>query len=334
MSSGRRESVMLFCISPISKMYLEPIAHYEPDIIHVFIGNREDAVSTISREIYRCSKDDIVCKKIVEHQVDDSNYNELLAGIIDTLNGLNQEYGKDMDVFINISSGTPEFSAAGMFASMLPLSAIAFKVDVQYGLQESELSDLAGRLNASASISEPERVTGLKNDSPDDEMVVFLRIVNDLLNETRYPKYRKMIDRLKQADAWSYDPDRKSGYGRTSLEEKEERYLKRHYIAIALENGWLERPSDRTLRLTDSGSAYISVFGQEVCGKPKPSMKMNALHSMPEDVCRCEELIMDNDLEDLEGISEESNEVTFVSRDRRYTFRIEMDQHYQHSGHH
>ena len=334
MSSGKRESVMLFCISPISRMYLEPIGHYEPDVIHVFIGNRKDAASVLARDVYGSSRDDISCGRIIEHPVDDSDYNEVLGCIIDVLNELHRRYGKDLDAYINISSGTPEFSAAGMFASMLPLSAIAFKVDVGYDLPSDELSRIIASLNGSAKISDPERVTGLKNDRPNDEMIVFLRIVDDILRESRYPKYRKIIDRLKDEDAWSYDPERKSGYGRTSLEEKEERYLKRHYIAIALENGWLEKPSDRTMVLTDSGRAYISVF------RPEPVRNRIAgsrakLSCEMEDRCMPEEPTMCNVMNccDIEEPSAGSNTVTFVSRDKRYTFNIQMDQHYQHSGH-
>jgi hypothetical protein len=334
MSSGRRESVMLLCISPVSKLYLEPIDHYEPDLIHVFIGNGDDSISSLARGIYESSKKDIPCDRIVEHQVDDSDYNEVLGGIIDVIGDLHEAYGKDLDVFINISSGTPEFSAAGMFASMLPLSAIAFRVDAECDMAAEDLSRIIVSLNESVKVSEPERVTGLKNDRPDDEMIVFLRIVDDLLNGSRYPKYRTIIDRLKDADAWSYDPERKSGYGRTSLEEKEERYLKRHYIAIALENGWLERPSDRTMRLTDSGKAYISVFRPETERRPmlgrlaKPARRK-------EEAC----LMKSNSIEPRDSICEEialpSEPITatFVSRDRRYTFNISMDQHDQHSGH-
>ena len=212
---------MIFCISPISKVYIEPIDHYEPDVVHVFIGNGKDAVSSVARDVYNASKENITCKRIVEHKIDTSDYNEVLGEIIEIMNDLHKKYGKDLDIFINISSGTPEFSAAGMFASMLPQSAIAFKVDADYSLSPEELSKMADALNSSASVSEPEMVTGLKNDRPDDEMIIFLRIVDDILKDSKYPKYRIIIERLKDADAWSYDPDKKSGYGRTSLQDRE-----------------------------------------------------------------------------------------------------------------
>jgi len=335
MSSGRRESVMLFCISPISKVYLEPIGHYEPDIIHVFVDNRDSPLSELSRKVYGSSVSGISCTKIIEHEVDVSDYNEVLGYIIDIMNGLGREYGSDLDIFINISSGTPEFSAAAMFASMLSKNAVAFKVETDLGMTAEEIGKIIGGIDASVRVSEPERVSGLRNDSPDQEMIVFLGIVDKLLRESRYPKYRRIIDGLKDAGEWSYDPDRKSGYGRTSLEEKEERYLKRHYIAIALENGWLEKPSDRTIRLTDSGRAYLSVYRPEISPKDMMALRCNAARSanMPESTLeRCCMPVPEPE-EDVSEAEPLSNTVVLVNRDRKYTFSISMDQHYQHSGH-
>jgi hypothetical protein len=328
MSSGRRESVMLFCISPISKVYLEPIGHYEPDIIHVFVDARDAPLSELSRKIYVSSRSDITCTNIVEHEVDVSDYNEVLGCIIDIMNGLGREYGSDLDIFINISSGTPEFSAAAMFASMLTKTAVAFKVETDLGMTADEIGKIISSIDASARVSEPERVTGLRNDRPDQEMIVFLGIVDRLLRESRYPKYRRIIDGLKDAGEWSYDPDRKSGYGRTSLEEKEERYLKRHYIAIALENGWLEKPSDRTIRLTDSGRAYLSVYRPEASFRDILARRCNAERSanLPESALgKCFMSVPDLE-EDVSESEPLSNTVVLVSKDRKYTFSISMNQ--------
>lgn len=310
MSSGKRMSAMICCISPFSRLYIEPIAYYEPGIVHIFISNQNTKSSTIGRDNYKSIKKEIQCKEIVEHNIDTSDYEEILGSIIDIKKSLHNQYGKDVDIFINISSGTPEFSAAGMFASMLPEHAIAFKVNIDTDIDN--LSNIIDTINDSISISEPERVTGLRNDEPEDEMIAFLTVVNDLLKKTKHPKYRTIIQELKEKDVWSYDPDRKSGYGRTTLEEKEERYLKRHYIAIALENGWLEKPTPNTMRLTDSGRAYISVYGVE-CNKV-------CYDSMP-----CEEIRSKPNINHI--MKSESNKVTFGKKGRRYTFTIEMDQH-------
>ena len=306
MSSGRRESVMIFCASAVKDLYLAPVEHYGPDLVHVFVSDRGDNVSALEREVYGNCKKEIGCKKLVEHPIDTRDYEGILASIIEIKKELSGTYGEDLDIFINISSGTPEFSAAAMFAAMLPEPAIAFRVDTESDLSKEELEDIAGRISGSVRVSEPARVTGLKNDDPEEEMIIFLSIVRELLRETRYPKFRTMIDLLKDDDAWSYDPSRKSGRGRTSLEDREERYLKRHYIEPALKNGWLEKLEGRRIGLTEQGMAYLSVYGEATVEAPSICCSLAApvLH----DVCEPEE-----------------NVVSIECGGRTYRFRIGLE---------
>lgn len=306
MSSGRRESVMIFCASAVKDLYLAPVEHYGPDLVHVFVSDRGDNVSALEREVYGNCKKEIGCKKLVEHPIDTRDYEGILASIIEIKKELSGTYGEDLDIFINISSGTPEFSAAAMFAAMLPEPAIAFRVDTESDLSKEELEDIAGRISGSVRVSEPARVTGLKNDDPEEEMIIFLSIVRELLRETRYPKFRTMIELLKDDDAWSYDPSRKSGRGRTSLEDREERYLKRHYIEPALKNGWLEKLEGRRIGLTEQGMAYLSVYGEATVEAPSICCSLAApvLH----DVCEPEE-----------------NVVSIERGGRTYRFRIGLE---------
>ena len=290
MSSGRRESVMIFCASAVKDLYLAPVEHYGPDLVHVFVSDRDDNVSALEREVYGNCKKEIGCKKLVEHPIDTRDYEGILASIIEIKKELSGTYGEDLDIFINISSGTPEFSAAAMFAAMLPEPAIAFRVDTESDLSKEELEDIAGRISGSVRVSEPARVTGLKNDDPEEEMIIFLSIVRELLRETRYPKFRTMIELLKDDDAWSYDPSRKSGRGRTSLEDREERYLKRHYIEPALKNGWLEKLEGRRIGLTEQGMAYLSVYGEATVEAPSVCCSLAA--PVLRDVCEPEENVV------------------------------------------
>ncbi len=334
---------MIACVSALNKLYLAPIEYYEPDVVHLFISNRDDPVSSLEKEIYKNSKKDIICGRIVEHIIDTSDYEEVLGSIIDIKKALHQEFGPDLDIFINISSGTPEFSAAGMFASMLPQPAIAFRTEFRSSLSSEELLKIAEQVSGSLEVSEPDRVTGLKNDEPEDEMIAFLTVVSNILEGTKYPKYRAIIDGLKEIDAWSYDPDRKSGYGRTSLAERGERYLKRHYIAVALENGWIERPSPNTMRITDAGRAYVSVYrpavyrDAQICWNSYDRASVNrssrrectvskrsrisghALHRRTS-IDTADECSI---IEPVTGT--ESSTVTFRTKGKKHTFTINMD---------
>ena len=329
MSSGRRETVMIFCATPLSRLYLAPLGHYRPDTVHAFIPNRDDAVSSVSREVFSSSKKDIGSCDIIEHSIDTSDYNSVLGEIIEITTSLQKEYEDDLDIFINITSGTPEFAAAGMFASMLPLSVTAFKIDVDCSMSPEELSKIMGGINDSLDISSFERVTCLKNDVPDDEMISFLTVVRDLLKVTKYPKERDIINALKKADAWSYDPYKKDSRGRTTLEEKEERYLERNYMTKALENGWLEKPSPRTMRLTRSGEAYIGVYATRISNDRACASRCRMDEYEPVKMYSCSRCDMPSYDEepylDFDEPSDRSNTITIGHGGKRYRFTIGMD---------
>ncbi|MCQ2079260.1 MAG: DUF6293 family protein [archaeon] len=261
MSSGRRESVLVFCASPFKELYVPSVDHYGPDRVYVFVSTRDDAVSVFERDLLRSMRDVLDCPMVTEVPVDTRDYNAVLGELMDIKAEMRERFGDDLDLYINVSSGTPEFAAAATFASMLPPQAVAFRVDLAHpDLTPDAVAEMVRGLEGRLVPSEPVRITGLRNDSPDREMVVFLRTVSGLLKGTRSPRYALIIDLLKDAGVWSYDPQRKSGSGRTTLAQREERYLKRHYIEPAVENGWLERPSVNTMRLTERGETYVDVF--------------------------------------------------------------------------
>ena len=96
MSSGRRESVMIFCASAVKNLYLAPVEHYGPDLVHVFVSDRDDNVSALEREVYGNCKKEIGCKKLVEHPIDTRDYEGILASII--------EIKKDSNLFFFLTN--------------------------------------------------------------------------------------------------------------------------------------------------------------------------------------------------------------------------------------
>lgn len=262
MSSGKRQSVLVFCASLFDGLYLPSICHYDPDEVYAFIGTGDDVFSSISRRVYESSRRDIPCRKVTECRLDIHDYEAVLSAMMDIKGDLAHRFGDDLDLYVDISSGTNVFAAAAMFASMVPKRAVAYRVDIDDpGIGEDDALDLVLKMGRGFEASEPVRMTSMQNKEPDDDLIAFLRILDGILKETKYPKYSVLIQRLKDSDSWSYDPHRKSGGGRTPLDVKEERYLKRHYIDCAMGNGWVEKPTPNRLVITEAGRAYLSVYG-------------------------------------------------------------------------
>ena len=339
MSSGKRISVLVFCISPVKELYLGPIEHYEPDLIYALVDPGDGNTEKFQRDQYDSLKKEFKCRDINDLSVDTRDYNEVLATLVDLKKSLNSQFGDRLDLFINISSGTNEYAAAAMFASMLPEPSTAFRVDVSDSrLSYETISGISGTLSDSLDFSEPERYPVHTQQNPDEEMAAFLSIMKALLTVSRSPRRSDVIDQLKAAGFWSYDPQRKTNSGRSDLDDKENMYLKRHYIDPAVKNGWLECPCRNVFRLTELGRSYISIYGES---------ESIAKEAQEDFLCSCEappHLESDNcDLEDYDETerftvdpqellsidpvrpANSDSTVSFEHKGHVYRFRISME---------
>ncbi len=339
MSSGKRISVLVFCISPVKELYLGPVEHYEPDLIFALVDPGDGNTEKFQRDQYASLKKEFKCRDINDLSVDTRDYNEVLATLVDLKKSLNSQFGDRLDLFMNISSGTNEYAAAAMFASMLPEPSTAFRVDVSDSrLSYETISGISGTLSDSLDFSEPEKYPVHTQQNPDEEMAAFLSIMKTLLTVSRSPRRSDVIEQLKAAGFWSYDPQRKTNSGRSDLDDKENMYLKRHYIDPAVKNGWLECPCRNVFRLTELGRSYISIYGES--GSIAKETQEDILYS-------CEappRLESDNsyleDYDETEKFSEEPQEllsidpvrpansdstVSFEHKGHVYRFRISME---------
>lgn len=273
MSSGKRISVLVFCVSPVKELYLSPIEHYEPDLIYALVDPGNGKTEKFQRDQYNSLKNSFKCQEIHDLNVDTRCYNEILATLVDLKKDLGSRFGDGLDLFVNISSGTNEYAAAAMFASMLPEPSTAFRVDVSDSrLSYEEISGIFGTLSDSLDFSEPEKYLVQTQQNPDEEMAAFLSIMKELLTISRSPRRSDIIDELKTRGFWSYNPRRKTNNGRADLEDKENMYLKRHYMEPALKKGWLECPCRNVFRLTELGRSYISIYGESgLDTQPRPN---------------------------------------------------------------
>lgn len=339
MASGRRQSVLIFCISPLKELYLDPIEHYDPDMIYVFRSSRENAFAKISNEIYSTTK--IECNSIREVVTDTSDYGSILAEILDIREQLHKKYDDDLDIYLNISSGTHEFAAAASFASMLKKNMIAFSIDVDdYGVKISEIRDFIERL--SPELNFPEKIMMGDYNEPDKEMVTFLSILRDLALETKYPKHSDIIDLLKMSGAWMHNPKKKSGRGRTPIEKREEMYLARHYFQPAIDNEWI-RDSKKKIELTEKGMTILRVFDVQrrlesdtmilkSCTKAETRYncmehrRMDSFDDMEVFDNLTKESSMKNEcISNINRESENENIIEINRKGKKYRFRVDME---------
>lgn len=252
MSSGKRQSVIICGVSEYQEVSFDPIDYYRPDSLYVFVHDRKTD-DNIDIEYVGPGETDTGYRPKDVHieKCDTHDFEYMMSKMSEIIGELKEQYNDLLDIYINITSGTHEFAAAGVLSAMTNNDiAVAFRVDVE--------KDPKGR----CIVSDPIKVTSLNNSVPDKEMIVFLDILDSRLKECRTVCFREIIRDLKESGQWSYDPKRKSNYGKDTLEHKEITYLSRHYIKYALDCGWITRPSKYRIQMTAAGRSVLNVHSE------------------------------------------------------------------------
>ena len=260
MSSGRRESVLLFCTSLIGRTYLDPIDHYEPDIIHAFIINRDDMVSEEERRLYESSKQNIQCKKIIEHRTDTSDYDGVLSEMMEIINGLRRKYRDDLDIYVNISAGTSEYSAASLIASMMMKDVIPFNVSTEkYQVEGERVKEVFyenGRpVGMTKKTREPNVFSTYAIQKPDEKLVLGLGLLDDQIAGRKQTSAPVMIPLLTSNGLMTYT---KADNGKP--DQKSTMNYQRNFVDRWIDNGWVEKVSKREMKITEEGKTILDVF--------------------------------------------------------------------------
>jgi len=332
MPSGRRYSVVIFSLSPVKELYLSALDHYDPDEVFILRPTGDDPISQSSCEIFDTVSAEVKCSNTQDIEIDSTDFKGILGRIIDIKRHLQEKYGDSLDLYINISSGTHEFAAAATFASMLPKTCTAFRVELYSDvLDKDRIIEIVNGMEFD--VEPPETITTVQNRDPAEDVIAYLRVIKELRRQTRYPKVRQIIEVLKEEGQWTHSPDRKSCSGRTPLWKKEEMYLKRHYEDEALENGWLEKTSRDELVVSDKGNVMISVYGvndnlkccsvrdRVICYNSiaKDDLTLDELIEQPRS--KIHEVREPSDVASDEG----DNVISVDSGERTYRFRLSME---------
>ena len=260
LSSGRTITVLIFSTSIMKEIYLAPIEYYDPNMIIVLRSNRKDDISQLENEIYDSVKDQIPCNKITEYYVDTHDFDDMMGTLLEVKKKLRSSIKDRLEIFINISSGTNEYAAAGTLVAMTNPVDIVFNVMIEdSGLDKDELKEMF--TEREHVISDPSIMTQIDKADPDEKFVALLSVLEEMHRTSIYTPYPKIVQALKECGGWYHNIDAKSGNKSTPLEQREKENLIRRYIEIAEENGWIKRRegSRQVIDILPKGKAYLEV---------------------------------------------------------------------------
>ena len=272
-TSGKKEAVVICCLTTEVVKVVEPVKFYEAARVHIISYPRTGGNSP-DEEFYSAFLEE-ACRQVeantrAEAIIDCANildYQDMLRTIIEIV--ADERAMDDSSItYINISSGTPEYIAGAMLAAMQDNDLIAFSVRSKtrsMGLEEAmKAYTVDGKpIGRTSSVCEPTMVMTFGPEVPNDKHVACLEVIKAQESENRHLNFNEIIEALKAKGIWDYIPEVKKT--RTDESQKERMYLRRNYITPMLDKGWVVENHQKRNKfdLTTKGRAIVAVYGKE-----------------------------------------------------------------------
>lgn len=268
--SGRKDRVVIACVMLDVPIAVEPVLHYQADRVHLihYSKNHKDDGGHLYTQFFKEAHEQLESRtdvEIVEHDAKVYDYHVMMRTLLEILNYEKARTGGFMDIYVNISSGSTEYSAAAMLVCMQNKGLTAFTVRThEYMLPLDAVKRYMYRngkpIGFSASVEEPEMVVTFDPDKQDAELVACLGILKDVKSRKKNVYFSDLIEELKVQGIWRYVPDNKRT--RTTDEQKERMYFKRTYLEPMIKKGWVKESDvvKERWEITPEGEAIIDVY--------------------------------------------------------------------------
>lgn len=270
--SGKKEAVVICCLTTEVVKVVEPVKFYEAARVHIIShcntgeGSPDELfyntfLEEACRQIKACTKAEtfVNCSNIMDYQ-------EMLRTI---LNIVAEERAKDDGsiIYVNISSGTPEYIAGAMLAAMQDDDLIAFSVRTKTRSMDLDEAMKAYTVDGkptgrTSSVTDPTMVMTFGPEVPNDKHVACLEVFKGQEIDNKHLNFNEIIEALKEKGIWDYTPEVKKT--RTEDSQKERMFLRRNYITPMLDKGWVVENHQKRNKfdITTKGEAIVAVYGK------------------------------------------------------------------------
>ena len=260
MSSGKKERILISCVSFEVAKIVEPAVYYEATKVHLIHYG-----STVYQEFYdeveKRIREELPKAEIVEHKDYPIYSFEKMMNLVLTIIRKEQNRTKNnADIYVNISAGPSEYSAASLIASMMMKDVIPFNVSTEkYQVDVDRIRDVFyenGRpVGMTKKTKEPNVFSTYAIQKPDEKLVRGLGILNDQIITKKQTSAPIMIPLLANDGLISY-----TAGGNGKPDQKSTMNYQRNFVDRWIDNGWVEKVSKREMKITDEGKTILDVF--------------------------------------------------------------------------
>lgn len=271
--SGRKKRIMVACVTFETSKVVEPALYYEINKIHIVHYVRDP--NSDSGRVYNSFFERVVellnersplPVDVSEHIEKVSDFSAMLRTVLSIIQDENStEDG--CEIYVNISSGSPEFAAAAAIASMMVPGTIPFSVGTrEYTVPVERIPDVyyvdGKPVGLTSATYEPRTLPSYVIEMPEEHLVRGLRILSERNDVGDSVTSGKMVAALKDAGLWYRDTERdREREIKSNQRQTEAVYYQRDFIAKWVRNGWAKKDERRgRYVLTDEGRNIIRTF--------------------------------------------------------------------------
>ncbi len=264
---------MIACVTFETTKVTDPIKFYEINCAHIihYVRDTTNQSNNVYQEFYN-RVTEIIRKdsssrtvEIVEHIGKVSDFTLMLKTVLEIIETEHQKAeknGEDCEIFVNISSGGPEYAAASAIAAMMVPGTIPFSVGTKdytvdaEGIRKTYYID-DKPVGLTKTTYDPRSLPSYSIQIPEEHLVRGLRVLDKKNANRQSTTSANMVAALKDANLWYRDTDSSQTIRKTNQRQAEAVYYQRDFINKWLENGWI-RKDDLT------GKYVVTVEGRNI----------------------------------------------------------------------
>ena len=273
MNSGRRDRVMISCVTFETVKITDAIEYYKTTRNHLihYVKDPTTENGKIYSEFYDrvvqiINENSIESTEIVEHNENVNSFPMMLRTVLKILES-EYETANNTDIFINISAGTAEYTSAATLAAMMYPTSIPFSISSKKFTTESIVRDIYYENSVPVGLTSetyaPKAIPKINIPVPDEKLVCGLRVLEELNIEGGSTKGPKVILELKNRGIWFRDEN--TELNKTARAKNDSVYYYRDFVMKWLEKDWIYQDKyTKKYLLTDEGKRIIDTFFVEL----------------------------------------------------------------------
>ena len=275
LQSGRKRRIMIACVTFETTKVTDPIEFYEINRAHIihYVRDSTDESQNVYQEFYDRVKeiirnDPLRKVDVVEHIGKVTDFQLMLKTVLEIIESERisaEKAGEECDIYVNISSGGPEYAAASAIAAMMIPGTIPFSVGTKEytvdaeGIRKNYFIDNTP-VGLTKTTYNPKSLPSYSIQIPEEHLVRGLRILAQRNSDRLSVTSGNMVAALKEEGLWYRDTDSML-YKKEAQRQIEAVYYQRDFINKWLDYDWIQKDDlTRKYILTPEGHTIIDTF--------------------------------------------------------------------------